>query len=274
MRYRALGRALKPHRASVENRHGSRDHPQARTHPPVRAGLRLGRRRVRGCAARARPGPSRLADLRGQRPRLGPRDRHEPVGRLRLRQERLHLQADPLALLPDDDTRAGAAAARPRAAGERLAVARGLVRGRFQGQGRRRCHLRGHGQQVHAQAEARAPGRRGRQAAAAHRPAHYHGREEPARARRPHVPRDLRGLRRRQQAQDRQHRGARAVPLRRRPGRGARRLAGRGAQGPGRRRPLVRARRTWPAATSTSTRTRAVRSTSACRRRSPPRRRP
>ena len=80
--------------------------------------------------------------------------------------------------------------------------------------------------------------------------------------------------RRRSGAAARDQRGrARGVPLRRRPARDAARLARRGAQGAGRRRALVRARRAHaPAPTSTSTPTRAARSTAASRPRS--RRRP
>ena len=61
----------------------------------------------------APPGRSQPSDpaavdrdhLRDQRPRLGPRRRDEPVGRLRLRQARRHLRQDPRPLLPGDDAR-------------------------------------------------------------------------------------------------------------------------------------------------------------------------
>ena len=46
------------------------------------------------------------ADVRRQRPRLGARRRHEPVGRLRLRAARLDVRPDPRPLLPRHDARA------------------------------------------------------------------------------------------------------------------------------------------------------------------------
>ena len=74
---------------------------------------------------------------------------------------------------------------------------------------------------------------------------------------------------RRQRARG-QPRLARALPVRRRAGRDAGELAGRGAQGAGRRGPLVRARSRRPVWRATCSPTCARRSTAACSPRSPP----
>ena len=50
-------------------------------------------------------GRDAFADVLHQRPRLGPRRRHEPVGRLRVRAARHGLRQDPRALLPRHDAR-------------------------------------------------------------------------------------------------------------------------------------------------------------------------
>ncbi len=97
---------------------------------------------------------------------------------------------------------------------------------------------------------------------------------EPLLARRQALPRPARGRRRGREAPRRQRRRARGLPRRRRPGRGPVGLAGRGAEGAGRRRALVRARRLAAPGPSTSTPTCAARSTAASAprsRRRPPR---
>ena len=78
--------------------------------------------------------------LRDHRPRLGPRRRDDPVGRVRLREARLHLRQDPRPLLPRHDARARAGREDQGAAGRGATGGRRLVARSLHGRGRRRGH--------------------------------------------------------------------------------------------------------------------------------------
>src|SRR5919106_1665917 len=159
----------------------------AHASPPAR------RRRLPGAGAARRA----RARLRREGPRLGPRDRHEPVGRAGLRAPRLGLRADSRALLPRNAARPGRHDARSRAAGGRAQALRRHLRQAFPDRAPPR------------EARRPPPGLRRQARAAADR-----SRRGAARARRRAVPRlARRPLERRRDGRD-QPRLARAVPAR------------------------------------------------------------
>src|SRR5215213_2112251 len=180
--------------------------------------------------ARARAGRD---DLPGRRPRLGPRDRDEPVRRPRLRAGGLGLPADPRPLLSPDE-----AAARPGEAGARAPRRREEVRADRlleAVQGRRRPRQG-------AEAEGRRAERRRQEARAASLAAAVRARRGAAPPRRTGVPWSPARPPARTEPHDREQGPARPLPARCRPVGDAGRLAAGGTPRPGRGRALVRAR--------------------------------
>ena len=205
------------------------------------------RSRVRGLRARRRPrtrahhaGRRDRDDVPRQRPRLGPRRRDEPVRRPRLRPGGLDARADPRPLLH-----------RSRA---RLLTRRACPRPRRRGEGRRHRPLRGPvpgprrvREDVSAarrpgDARAEAPRDGERDADRARGADPLPARHGSARGRRPAVPWPDHGHGHGPEARRDQRRRARAVPPGRDRAGDAEFLAGRGVEGTGSRRALVRAR--------------------------------
>ena len=212
-------------------------HAQSPPLPPARSRGRI-----------APPGRSQPADpaggdrhhLRDQRPRLGPRRRDEPVGRVRLREARRHLRQDPGPLLPRHDARPLAAREDQRAARRGRGQGGRLLARSIHGQERRRRHPPARGRQLRARLEALDPVRPCPAGRAARGPARLLAGQEPALAEEP-LPRLVRCSIGWQEALGDQLGVGGVVRPRRRLQRDAARLAARGGQGPGGRGALVRA---------------------------------
>ena len=240
----------------------------------------LGSTATSASAASTTPSDDELGEggARARRPRLGPRPRDEPVGRLRLREARLELRPHPRPLLHRHHARAGERR-RPCACCSSTAKKATLELGRALDasptaagtptQARRRATL------VLKATARRSPAAAGRCA-----PPFTFSAAGAALGRRHAVPRQARPSSADGQARPGgRRRRARAVPAGRRSVGDAVGLAGRGAEGAGGRGPLVRAREPREGSRrSTSTATRAARSTAASppsrRRRTPPSTRP
>ena len=205
---------------------------------------RYGRRS--GAAARSSEPTGRGSDARSvlhQRARLGPRRRPQPVGCVRLRSARDRLRAHPRPLLPRHRACESTDRPRPGAARGRPQVRRDQVRGALPRARRDGEDLPASRRVVRVRAWAAPEGGSREGQAAARGAAALPSGKRSARVRRPCLPRPDPGQRRQRSAAGREQRRPRAVPLRRRPARGAERLAGRGAEGAGRGRAVVRTRR-------------------------------
>ena len=195
----------------------------------------------RACPDRlGRPGSSDRDDLPRERPRVGPRGRHEPVRRARLRERGLDARADSRPLLRGHDARPGAGRAGAGAARGGAAGADRLLQGAVSDPRRLRQDPRASGRVARARAGAR--GGAERRSDPVRRSSRLPPGKLAARAWPPRLPRPARGRRLGEEADRDQRRRAGGLPRRRRSARDAGSLARRSAEGPGRRRALVRAR--------------------------------